>query len=133
MRRNDWASRMYEVIGEHIHKDFTFGAADCSIFVARVIDAMTDSNYEQQLSETYGDERTALKFIAEHGGMQAAVCSFLGPVDDEGRPMRGDVILFDGGEGESLGIWDGAHIVGMGKTGLHKVARSEIKAFWKVR
>ena len=132
MRRHDWAARMFDVIDAHIHKDFAFGSADCSLFVARVVDAMTDSTYEQQLGESYQDERTAIRLIAEQGGMQAAVSAFLGPIA-EGRPMRGDVMLFDGGEGDAVGIWDGKDIVAMGETGLRRVPRSEMKAFWAVR
>ena len=132
MRRNDWASRMFGVIDAHIHRQFAFGGSDCSLFVARVVDAMTDSTIEQQLIDAYTDERTALRFIADKGGMLQAVCSFLGSVA-EGRPMRGDVVLFDGGEGDSVGIWDGAYIVSMGEDGLRKVHRSELKVFWAVR
>lgn len=132
MRRHDWAARMFSVIDAHIHQPFDLGKGGCWPFVARVVDAMTDSQLEQQLAEQYGNDVAVLRLMATPGAIQEAVTAILGPAA-EGRPMRGDVILFDGGEGDAVGIWDGAHVVAMGETGLRKVDRTELKAFWAVR
>lgn len=132
MRRHDWASRMFAVIDDYIHRRFEDEQAGCSLFPARVHDAMTGSDFVERLLSEFKSPRDALKVIAEPGRLRALVMEYLG-TPSEGRPMRGDVVLFDGGEGDSLGIWDGAHILAMGAEGLHKVKRSEMKAFWAVR
>lgn len=133
MRRHDWASRMFSVFDEHHHRPFDLASGGCWPFVARVVDAMTGSDYEARLMGTYGTGAAVLRLMAQPGGVAAAVAEILGPATSTGRPMRGDVILFDGGEGDAVGIWDGANIIAMGETGLHRVARSEIKAFWSIR
>jgi hypothetical protein len=46
--------------------------------------------------------------------------------------MRGDPVLFAGGEGDSVGICTGQEIVGVGPTGLRRVQRSEIRTVWKI-
>lgn len=130
MRRNDWAARMFGVIDAHIHNQFDMSVGGCWPFVARVVDAMTDSTYENQLTEQYANGSAVMRLIAS-GKVQEAISEVLGQ-PSEGRPMRGDVILFDGGEGDAIGIWDGSNIVAMGETGLHKVPRSELKAFWRI-
>jgi uncharacterized protein YfaT (DUF1175 family) len=132
MRRHDWASRMFATFDAHMRREFAFGADDCSLFVARVVDAMTDSTFAQQLADAYQDERGALRMLAKHGSLLSATMSFLGEPSTEPRPLRGDVVLFDGGIDDALGIWDGLHIIAMGEGGLRRVPRSEIKAFWRV-
>jgi hypothetical protein len=132
MRRHDWASRMFAVIDEHRARKFVWGADDCCFFVARVIDAMTDSTVEAQLYELYGDEGGAIRFIAQHGGMREAVSSVLGPAS-EGRAVRGDAVLVDTGDGQhALGICLGRAVVAMGPTGLKELPRSDVLAVWKV-
>ncbi len=132
MRRHDWASRMFGVIDEHIHAPFVLASGGCSLFVARCVDAMTDSTFEAQVVATYADEREVLRLMATPGAVREVISGFLGE-PAEGRPMRGDVVLFEGGEGAAVGIWDGRHIVAMGEGGLRRVDRSEIRAFWAVR
>lgn len=122
---------MFGVIDAHIHREFDLSDGGCWPFVARVVDAMTDSNHEQQLAD-YRNSVAVLRAMAEPGGVEAAVSSVLGE-PSQGRPMRGDVVLFDGGEGDAVGIWDGKDIVAMGEVGLRRIPRSEIKTFWAVR
>jgi hypothetical protein len=132
MRRNDWASRMHGVIAEHRSRRFVWGADDCCFFVARVIDAMTDSTIEAQLYELYGDEGGAKRFIAQHGGMREAVSSILGSESDQ-RATRGDAVLIeDGNGGYALGICLGSKVVAMGPTGLREVPRVKDMPAWKV-
>jgi hypothetical protein len=120
---------MFAQIDASTHMPFKWGVNDCCQFVARVVDAMTESNLVAQL--TYGNEDGALSCLYGHGSLEKAVTSFLGePVAD--RATRGDVVLFQGGEGDSVGICIGNQIVGVGPEGLRRVPRSEIRTVWKV-
>lgn len=127
---SDWASRMYGQIRAHKDRPFSWGENDCCRFVARVIDAMTDSQIEAALADIYSDEAGALRFIASHGGLQGAMSAFLG--EPSGRATRGDAVMFEGGHGEAAGICIGARIVAVGPQGLHYVPRSEILVSWKL-
>ena len=132
MSRNaDWVDQMFATIEAHADLPFEWGVNDCCIFVARVIDAMTGSVIEADLSAEYSDEETALAFIASHGSLEAAVSVFLGdPVP--GMAMRGDAVLLDGGDGPAMGIMLGDVIAAMGPNGFVYVPRGEALMRWAV-
>src|SRR6185369_16594683 len=96
MRRPDWASRMFDVITEHAETPFAWGQDDCCLFVARVWDAMYDTEHEVVLQIAYHDEVTALEFIESHGDLKSAVTAFLGEPSEE-RATRGDAVMIEGG------------------------------------
>ena len=131
MRRPDWASRMFGVIEAQLHEPFSFESNYCGLFVARVIDAMTDSDYAAQLGERCRDQASVDALLAEFGGLEGAVTHYLGEpdADPKARPRRGDAVLFDGGDGDSVGIWDGRQIVAVGARGLHKVGGGFLKVW----
>lgn len=131
MRRHDWAARLHEVIDAHKAREFVWGGADCCLFAARCVDAMTTNAIAYLIRDRYHDERSALKFIAEYGGLAGAVSRYMGDPSDK-RAVRGDVVLIDGGEGDALGVCLGAKVVAMGPDGLRYVPRSEIKMVWSV-
>lgn len=128
--RPDWASRMFGVITEHMHTPFVWGQSDCCMFVAKCLDAMKDTGYVSWIGAQYSDEASALRFIARHGGLKEAVTSILGD-SVEGRPLRGNAVLFDGGDGLALGICDGSDIVAMGPEGIKRVPKSAALAVWR--
>ena len=132
MSRNaDWVDQMFATIEAHTDLPFEWGVNDCCIFVARVIDAMTSSTIEADLSAEYHDEETALAFIASHGSLEAAVSVFLGdPVP--GMAMRGDAVLLDGGNGPALGIMLGDVIAAMGPDGIVYMPRGAALMRWAV-
>jgi len=132
MSRNaDWVDQMFATIDAHTDLPFEWGVNDCCIFVARVIDAMTGSVIEADLSAEYSDEETALAFIASHGSLEAAVSVFLGD-PTSGMAMRGDAVLLDGGDGPAMGIMLGDVIAAMGPDGLVYVPRGEALMRWAV-
>jgi hypothetical protein len=132
MRRDDWVEQMWLAIEDHDSTEFVWGVNDCCLFVARVVDAMTDGDFEAQLNASYTDEETALAYIASFGSLEAAVSSHLGQ-PEPGRPLRGDVVLIDGGAGPALGILVGGHIAGMGPNGFVYLPRGEALQRWAIQ
>lgn len=130
-RRHDWAARLHEVIEAHQSREFAWGENDCCLFASRCVDAMQGNAITYLIRERYHDEATAVRFIAEYGGLAEAVSRYMGDPTNQ-RATRGDVVLIDGGEGDALGICLGAKVVAMGPTGLRYVPRAEIKTVWKV-
>lgn len=131
MRRADWLERLAGVIADHTSRPFAWGRNDCCLFVARAVDAMTDTDLETRLSVRYSDERGALRMIADAGSLEAACSEFLGE-SCEDFASRGDAVLIDGGEGDAVGICIGMHVVAMGPQGLQKLARDVIRKVWHV-
>jgi hypothetical protein len=109
MRRHDWAQSLWLTIEVEKERTFAFGQADCCLFAARCVDAMTDGNFEAALRACYHDEATALAYLERMGGMQAAVTVHLGPpLERPAMARRGDVVMFHDGAGrETLGICTG--------------------------
>jgi hypothetical protein len=122
---------MYAQIEAHIRTPFSWSENSCGLFVARVVDAMTDSQIAEQIIAAVASEEEAASFIESRGGMRAAISGFLGEPSGD-RPRRGDVVLFDGGEGDAVGIWTGAEIVSVGEAGLRRIRAREFTAVWHV-
>jgi len=131
VRRHDWAALMFETSMAHQDCDFAWGVNDCCLFVARVIDAMTDSDLEAQILSRYSDHASALAFIAEHGSLESAVSHYLGTAV-QGSPMRGDAVLIDGGEDFAIGVCLGGVSAGMCPNGLRQLPMSEVIKVWPV-
>jgi hypothetical protein len=132
MRRYDWTSKLYEQIEAHASRAFCWGANDCCLFAARVVDAMCDSTHEATLSAKYNDEQTAIDYIGRSGGIASAVDTFIGEHKVKGRPIRGDVVLFDNENGETLGICLGQKIVAMGHNGVVYVRSPKVICYWSI-
>ncbi len=132
MRRHDWCEKLYEQIDAHLHRSFSWGDNDCCLFAARAVDAMCDSNHEMVLREKYQDEASALEYIARSGGIAAAVDTFIGSHKVEARPMRGDVVLFEGSNGETLGICLGRYTAAMGTDGVVYADRPKVICYWSI-
>lgn len=130
-RRDDWVERMWLAIEDHSDAEFLWGVNDCCLFVARVVDAMTDSGFELELASQYSDEESALSYIASHGSLEAAVTYHLGATA-EGRAIRGDVVLCANEGTPCLGICVGGTVACVGQTGLRFLPRSEIIARWAI-
>jgi hypothetical protein len=129
VKRNDWSSRLFGVIEDHRRRQFAWGTADCGLFAARCYDAMTGSEFEQQLLTEYAEEGPQRLLL--QNGMVELVNQYLGPSQD-GRAVRGDVVLVDGGDGQALGICMGSKVVALGANGLHYLSRDDITAVWHV-
>jgi hypothetical protein len=115
MRLDGWEERLEAAIEAGRTRTFAWGGIedrhDCCTFAARCIDAVTGSSLIVNLACEYDDERTALRFLARHGGLAGAVTHYLG----EGVPRwsaarRGDVCLVPTERGDGLGVCVGNRI-----------------------
>jgi hypothetical protein len=83
MRLPDWRSRLDAAIRLHRQLPFRWGGGsdshDCCTFPASCVDAMTGGNCLTRLQRCYFNRGTALRFIHDHGGLELAISSFLGP------------------------------------------------------
>lgn len=131
MRRDDWVEQLWTAIENDAQTPFVWGQHDCCLFAAKVVDAMTDGSFVSQLQAAYQDEAGALQFIADQGGLESAVSGFLGAAKT-GRPQRGDVVMYDGENGETLGICAGSVIVAAGQDGLVNVRKARAIKYWSV-
>jgi len=132
MRRHDWASKLHEHIAANASSRFSWGDNDCCLFVARAVDVICDTKHANSLASRYHDEPTAQAYIAQSGGIAAAVDTFIGPHKTEGRPMRGDVALIKHNDIDALGICIGRDIAVKTTDGISYVDRSAVLFYWSI-
>ena len=130
-RRQDWVAQMWFTIEDHADAEFLWGVNDCCLFVARVIDAMTDTSHELDLASQYSDEATALAYIASHGSLETAVSFHLGN-PSSGRAQRGDAVMCANNGNPCIGICVGSTVACVGESGLRWLPRSEILTRWTI-
>lgn len=132
MRAEDWVDRLFATIEQVSTEQFAYGKNDCCLFSARVVDAMTGSEYAKKLAEMYHDERSALAYINSFGSIQEAVKDWLGEPANLAYVRRGDVVLFNNEGRETLGICVGDRIVSVGEVGIAYVPMEQAICTWKV-
>lgn len=131
MRHADWPQILAQQIEDARSRPFKWGTADCALFVADVVLAMTGTDYATDL-RGYTDQAGALDRIRDAGSLEAVVSGLLGepwPVNAIGR---GDVVLIDTEDGEALGICIGTACAFAGMTGLQFLSRTAIRVGWRI-
>ncbi len=131
MRRDNWPHYLHEVISERQRVPFEWGAQDCVTFAAACIESITGVDPIADL-EPWSDERSALRRIAEVGGVEAWLDEHYGRVEWHGA-MRGDVGVIDQASGTTvLVVNTGAGWVGPSEDGLTPSPPSAVRAAWRV-
>lgn len=131
MRHINWVEKMWQVIDDHVEKKFNYGEMDCCIFSARVVDAMCGTEHEKLLCQNYSDESTARAYIEKYDGLENAVSEYIGQ-SKVGRAQRGDVVMFKGANGDTLGICVGNSIASVYDDGVVFVPRSFAICYWSI-
>ena len=114
---------------------FTWGTFDCSMFAADVVLAMTGVDYAVGFRGQYKSKRGSLSRIKTLGyqDLDDVLTQRIGkPLKSVNFLQRGDLVLFDGGNGLAAGICLGAKSVGAGDVGLVSVDTSTCIKGWKI-
>ena len=124
MRLANWPQILAQEIEAARTRPFAWGSADCALFVADVVLAMTGHDYAADL-RGYTGRAGAMERIADAGSLEQLVAGLLGepwPVNSIGR---GDVVLIDTPKGEALGICLGTSCAFAGPKGLEFLAHRD--------
>lgn len=131
MRREDWTERLWAELEAKREQPFFYGA--CVDLAARVVDAMTGSNWAAEIAPLYTDEAAARELIA--GGvdaLEALVTARLGDPVPMNFAYRGDPVLLQVEGGPALGVCTGDQIAVPTDRGLlYRRRRIGLKA-WRV-
>lgn len=130
-RKEQWPTLMWEKIEQYLETPFVWGENDCCLFTARVVDAITGGNYEARLKTHYYDEASARRYIKNSGGLESAVSTYLGE-SKRGRPLRGDVVMFAGQLGDTLGICVGNKIASVCDAGVWYIDKNQTICYWSI-
>lgn len=120
-RRENWPEAFASALSHAQSKPFVWGENDCCLFACNCIEAITGTDLARTF-RGYTTRDEAMAFIAGYGGLYqlaATICREHGvPEMPPLQARRGDVVLFEGGEGGTLGICIGDKIVAPGDNGL---------------
>lgn len=105
MKCEGWEPLLREHIKSHQGKSFAWGENDCSLFVARWVDLVTESNHVSEWEGLYNTEQGAQSVMESKGFL------FTSDITDEylkriplQMAKRGDIVMIEGG---CLGVCDG--------------------------
>lgn len=130
MRRQDWVGRLWRTVKNYEHTPFQYGKHDCCLFVARCIDSITYSSLARTMN--YGDERGAVCFLRQEGGLINAVTRRLGTPINGINARRGDVCLVQCDSSDGLGVCMGSTIAVAAEDGLVFYPLRQSKKVWRV-
>ena len=142
-RLADWPTKLAGFLAERSDKPFAWGTNDCALFAADAILAMTGvdlaADYRGQYHGPAGAKLVLDSLVAQSGGFDlASMITSLAVRQgwdqvDARMAQRGDLVLFEGGHGPTLGIigLNGA-VMGPGTKGLEARPISDARLAWRI-
>lgn len=128
MRLDRWEIRLQNYL-DNIGP-FEWGKTDCCMFSVGAVEAVTGINHGQ--SYTYKTESEAKKMLIKTGGVEAVATKHLGEPKPSLLAQRGDIVLLNVGNGDTLGVCIGDKIAAMQADGLTYLPMSNAIKAWSV-
>ncbi len=132
MRVNGWAEKLDQVITEHRAMPFAWGSNDCALFCADCVLAITGTDYAANWRGRYASALGSVRLLNKAGGSLERVIDGLFEAIPQQFLQRGDIALFNVGNGETIGICLGAQIAAPGHGGLEFIPLRECRKGWRV-
>lgn len=122
MRHLGWAIQLATYLQAAIERPFLWGEFDCCLFAADCCVAVCGVDPAERYRGQYDSKQTATKALKRtHGSLEAAWDACFSRID-AAYMSRGDVALYDGPDGRSVGVcWAGE----VWSTGEHGLVRAE--------
>lgn len=121
-RHGNWAALLTTFIEERRFMPFAWGRNDCCLFAADWVKACTGCDPAVELRGKYSTALGAARILRDLGGVRGVIQSLGEPMGLERlksvQDQRGDLVVADTGNGESIGICIGAHAAFVGASGL---------------
>jgi hypothetical protein len=132
-RFEDWPGRLACAIEGARARPFEWGAHDCALFAAGVVEQLTGHDFAAEFRGRYASHAEAVAVLGARGGLEAVVAGLLGePRSFPALAQRGDVVLVDTALGPALGVCAGGHAACAGPEGLQFVPMDCWLCAWKV-
>jgi hypothetical protein len=135
MRRADWQRRFNEAVDTASLIPFTWGQHDCVMFVAFVVDRMTDSSYVKDIRKNYAyaDEFAATNVIQSSGGLLKLCKQWLGEPMPVNHAMPGDVVLMRNDGRVLLAIVEGHQALAASEKGIVPIPMRDAVCAWRIK
>lgn len=131
MRHPNWTTRLPETLQKAAQKPFSWGEHDCCLFTADCVMAICDFDPCATVRGRYKTKSGAVRVLkTEFGDIESALSHFFTEIP-VGAASRGDIVMFNGDDGKTLGVLWANKIWAVTEDGARPVNFQLIKA-WRV-
>lgn len=133
-RDERWPGILNKEIDKARDMPFEWGASDCALWVANVVEAMTGIDYAESFREKYTTKTGADRALQRYGLEQLAetVTGLLGAPIEARRARRGDVVMMPMDGIQSIGICLGRAVAFKSAEGLLFFKKSDCECAWRI-
>jgi len=134
LRVQNWPSILFAKIEDAKKTPFQWGVFDCALFTADCVFAITGNDPARNYRNRYKTQRGAMGIIKREGfdSLAEMMDTWYDTPVTKHFLRRGDVGMFDGGNGPTVGICTGAHVVAPSENGLVSVPVSLCFKGWSI-
>nr|ELR5115187.1 hypothetical protein [Providencia stuartii] len=131
MRHINWTTRLPQTLQNAMQKPFAWGEHDCCLFAADCVMAICDFDPCEGVRGRYKTKSGAARVLkSEFGDIESALLCFFTEIPVSAA-SRGDIVLFEGDEGKTLGVLWANKIWAVTEEGARPVRHQPTKA-WRV-
>jgi len=132
-RTTGWEQRLFAYTSGMLAIPFDYGTNDCVLFAASCVEVMTGVDLATEYRGKYNTKAGALRIIAETGADSLGdfVASFL-PEKEVSFMQRGDLGIFEGEDGDFVGVCQGKECIGPTRLGLVRIKTLSAHRAFKV-
>jgi hypothetical protein len=127
-RRQDWPERLAAYLDARRYMPFSWRENDCTSFAAGAVEAITG---QMPPLPAYAHAGEAARLLMEQP-LRERVGALYGAEIPVSFAQRGDLVLMELDERETLGVWDGQYIAGPAADGMLLAPRSAAVCAWRV-
>ena len=130
MRIQEWPEVLNDKIREAENAPFEWGKADCCLWAADVVNAITGKDYAAEFRGKYSDEAGAYSLVKTD--LKTTVTQILGEPVPTAKAHRGDVVLAVINDRQAIGINLGVAAAFKAPKGLAYVNLWDCVCAWRV-
>lgn len=138
-RSQDWPEKLARCLQASAARPFAWGLHDCALAAADAIAAQTGVDLAVELRGRYDDLAGAAAVIRDFAGggleqlVEKQMAAHAAPEIPVKLARRGDLVLFDGGQGATLGIvgMDG-RVASVGIDGSARLRLAACRRAWRI-
>ncbi|MTB67982.1 hypothetical protein GKR48_14330 [Providencia sp. wls1943] len=131
MRHPNWTIRLPETLQKATQKPFSWGLHDCCLFAADCAVAVCGIDIAEKARGRYKTKAGAMRVLkSEFGDLETGLSDFFAEIEPD-RAMRGDIVMFNGDDGKTLGVIWANKVWAVTESGAMPVNHQPVKA-WRV-
>ncbi|MCG9534373.1 DUF6950 family protein [Providencia huaxiensis] len=131
MRHPQWTIQLPETLRAAMSRPFSWGEHDCCLFTADCALAVCGIDIAEKVRGRYKTKSGAMRVLkSEFGDLESGLSSFFTGIEPD-KATRGDIVMFNGDEGKTLGVLWAGKVWSVTESGVLPVNHQPIKA-WRV-